>query len=51
MTKTAEDRSRERSVGSKVDGQLVSLGFAIADFTPVTYQRGNLPRPLKEVSS
>jgi hypothetical protein len=30
----------------KAYGQLVLLGFDIAAFTPVTYQRGSLPRSL-----
>lgn len=29
-------------------GQLVRLGFAITDFTPVAYQRSSLLRSLKE---
>ena len=51
LTRTAENRPTERSDGSEVYGRLVPLGFAIAGFTPVAYQRGNLPRPLEEVSS
>ena len=35
----------------KAYGQLVLLGFAVTNFTPVAYQRGSLPRPLKVNSS
>ena len=31
--------------------QLVLLGFAVTNFTPVAYQRSSLLRPLKEYSS
>ena len=51
-TRTADDRSTAmRPVKVKVYGQLVLLGFAIADFTPGAYQRSHLLRPLEEVSS
>ena len=33
----------------KVYGQLVLLGFGVATFTPATYQRPSLERPLKEI--
>ena len=36
---------------AKAFGQLVVLGFAIADFTPAPYQRPRLGRPSKELSS
>ena len=32
-------------------GQLVPLGYAVASFTPVAYQRGHLPRSSTEISS
>ena len=32
-------------------GQLVLLGFDITAFTPVTYQRGHLPRPSRDILS
>ena len=32
-------------------GQLVWLGFGISTFTPATYQRLRLRRPLREISS
>ena len=35
----------------KLYGLLVLLGYDITAFTPVAYQRGSLPRPLKEISS
>ena len=35
----------------KVYGWLVLLGYDVTTVTPVTYQRGHLPRPLKEISS
>jgi hypothetical protein len=39
------------SVVEESFGQLVLLGYDVTTFTPVTYQRGSLPRPSKEVSS
>ena len=36
---------------TKLYGLLVSLGYDITAFTPVTYQRGSLPRSFKEISS
>ncbi len=35
----------------KVYGQLVLLGYDITAFTPATYQRPSLERPLKEILS
>ena len=35
----------------KLYGLLVLLGYDITAFTPIAYQRGSLPRPLKEISS
>ncbi len=35
----------------KLYGVLVLLGYDIAAFTPVAYQRGSLPRSFKEISS
>ena len=35
----------------KAFGQLVLLGFAIADFTPAAYQRCRLQRPYMEILS
>jgi len=35
----------------KAFGRLVLLGSDIAVFTPATYQRRSLQRPLKEISS
>ena len=35
----------------KLYGLLVLLGYDITAFTPIAYQRGNLPRPFKEISS
>ncbi len=35
----------------KAYGLLVLLGYDITAFTPIAYQRGNLPRPFKEISS
>ncbi|VAW19071.1 hypothetical protein MNBD_BACTEROID05-581 [hydrothermal vent metagenome] len=35
----------------KPNGLLVLLGYDITAFTPIAYQRGSLPRPLKEISS
>ena len=35
----------------KLYGLLVPLGYDIAAFTPVAYQRGRLPRSFKEISS
>ena len=32
-------------------GQLVPLGYAVASFTPMAYQRGHLPRSSMEISS
>ena len=39
------------SVVEESFGQLVLLGYDVTTFTPVTYQRGSLPRPSMEVSS
>jgi hypothetical protein len=36
---------------NKVYGLLVLLGFDVTTFTPITYQRSHLLRPLKETSS
>ena len=33
------------------DGLLVLLDYDITAFTAIAYQRGHLPRPLKEISS
>ena len=35
----------------KAYGLLVLLGYDITAVTPIAYQRGNLPRPFKEISS
>ena len=35
----------------KAYGLLVLLGYDITAFTPIAYQRGDLPRPFKEISS
>ena len=40
-----------RKLLHKLYGLLVLLGYDITAFTPVAYQRGSLPRPLKEISS
>ena len=42
---------REPLSKAKAIGQLVVLGFAIADFTPAPYQRPRLGRPSMEFSS
>ena len=42
---------RGQLLRTKLYGLLVSLGYDITAFTPVTYQRGSLPRSLKEISS
>ncbi len=39
-------RQAGRTSTWKTFGWLVSLGFDVTIFTPVTYQRGHLPRPL-----
>ena len=43
--------SRNYALHAKAFGQLVVLGFAIADFTPAPYQRRSLQRPSMEPSS
>ena len=40
-----------KSFHRKVHGLLVLLGFDIAAFTPATYQRSSLLRPLRDISS
>ena len=40
-----------KSTVQQAYGLLVLLGYDIAAFTPVAYQRGHLPRPFKEISS
>ena len=44
-------RKIEISQHTESYGQLVLLGFDVTAFTPTAYQRGSLPRSLKEVSS
>ena len=43
--------SFKKNAARKVYGLLVLLGYDVTTVTPVTYQRGHLPRPLKEISS
>ena len=43
--------SLKKNAARKVYGLLVLLGYDVTTFTPVTYQRGHLPRPSKEISS
>ena len=40
-----------KKVRIKAYGLLVLLGYDITAFTPIAYQRGDLPRPFKEISS
>ena len=42
---------QEKNLERKSIGQLVLLGFDVTAFTPATYQRRSLQRPLKEISS
>ena len=41
----------KKNAARKVYELLVLLGYDVTTVTPVTYQRGHLPRPLKEISS
>jgi hypothetical protein len=42
---------QEKNLERKSIGQLVLLGFDVTAFTPVAYQRGSLPQPLREFLS
>ena len=44
-------RDNKKAEQWKVYGQLVLLGYDITAFTPATYQRPSLERPLKEILS
>ena len=47
-SKVKSKKPGKTNTGKKVPGQLVPLGFDIAAFTPVAYQRRSLQRPLRE---
>ena len=50
-SKSLTNYSLKKNAARKVYGLLVLLGYDVTTVTPVTYQRGHLPRPLKEISS
>ena len=50
-SKYLTNSSLKKNAARKVYGLLVLLGYDVTTVTPVTYQRGHLPRPLKEISS
>ena len=50
-SKSLTNSSLKKNAARKVYGLLVLLGYDVTTVTPVTYQRGHLPRPLKEISS
>ena len=50
-SKYLTNSSLKKNAARKVYGLLVLLGYDVTTFTPVTYQRGHLPRPSKEISS
>ncbi len=53
MVKHSSSRHPLQDSGNRIKlyGLLVPLGYDIAAFTPVAYQRGSLPRSFKEISS
>jgi hypothetical protein len=46
---TYDLRENKKATTWKIYGQLVLLGFGVTTFTPATYQRDSLSRPLKEI--
>ena len=48
-SKYLTNSSLKKNTARKVYGLLVLLGYDVTTVTPVTYQRGHLPRPFKEI--